>query len=111
MNTRQSFHKAKWLYETLGEGEKMDLVETVRQHGYFKEMREPMMEWMNRWLGDPDTGWKEPELEIFPDSALQVTTTGQVNSSYGSDRVVESVGSSQGQRTARVARPKENRND
>ncbi|MFC2076309.1 acetylxylan esterase [candidate division KSB1 bacterium] len=88
-DTRQSFHKAKWLYETLGQGEKMDLVETNRQHGYFKEMREPMMEWMNRWLGDPDAEWKEPELELFPDSMLHASPTGQVNSSYNSDTVAD----------------------
>jgi dienelactone hydrolase len=88
-DTRTSFHKAEWLYETLGEGEKMSLVETIRQHGYFKEMREPMMEWMNRWLGDPEAGWKEPELEIFPDKELEASPTGQVGTSYGSDTVVD----------------------
>ncbi len=89
VNTCMSFHKAKWLYETLGQGEKMDFVETIREHGYFREMREPMMEWMNRWLGDPQTDWREPELEIFSDEDLQVSPTGQVLTSYHSDRVTD----------------------
>ena len=48
-----------------------------------------MMEWMNRWLGDPQADWREPELEIFSDEDLQVSPTGQVLTSYHSDRVTD----------------------
>lgn len=84
-----SFQKAKWLYTRLGEGEKISVVETVREHGYYREMREPMIQWMNRWLGDPEAGHTQPELEVFSEQDLRVTPTGQVSTSYGSDRVID----------------------
>ena len=89
VDTRMSFHKARWLYETLGHGEKMDFVETIREHGYFREMRQPMVAWMNRWLGDADADAIEPELEIFSDADLQASPTGQILTSYDSDRVID----------------------
>jgi len=84
-----SFQKAKWLYEQFGAGDKISAVETVREHGYWPEMRVPMVEWMNRWLGDPAAGHDHPELETFTVEDLRATPTGQVSTSYGSDRVID----------------------
>ncbi len=89
VNTRMSVHKAEWLYKTLGQAEKIDFVETIREHGYFREMREPMVEWMNRWLGDPDEDAHEPELEPFSDADLQASPTGQVLTSFSGDRLID----------------------
>ncbi len=59
--------------------DKIDLVETVGQHGWHTPLREATVAWMLRWLVGQEREIHEPDnLEVLTEAEIQVTPTGQV---------------------------------
>lgn len=83
IGTRDSFVQAKFLYQTLGQGEKMTYVETEWPHGYFKAMREPMYYWFGKWLYGREDDHLEPELRVEEEKELLCSQTGQILNERG----------------------------
>ncbi len=81
--TRASFVQAKFLYQTLGQGEKMTYVETEWPHGYFKAMRESMYYWFGKWLYGREDDHLEPELRVEEEKDLLCSQTGQILNERG----------------------------
>jgi len=78
LGTRVAYYEAKTLYERLGYGDRIQLLEVDAPHGYFKEMREPMYFWMDKWLKGVEKEEKEPEIHPIDARDLICTKTGQV---------------------------------
>ena len=83
IGTRASFFQAKFLYETLGHGDKMTYVETEWPHGYFKAMREPMYYWFGKWLYNREDDYQEAELHLEEEKDLLCSQTGQILNERG----------------------------
>jgi len=81
--TRASFFQARFLYETLGEGERMSYLETEWPHGYFRAMREPMYEWFGKWLYQRENDYLEPEVSLENEEDLLCSESGQILNEKG----------------------------
>ncbi|NIA30623.1 MAG: alpha/beta fold hydrolase [Actinobacteria bacterium] len=85
--TLQAFSELQLMYADFGAIEKVALAQADDQHGFSLPRRERVYAWMLRWLGNPYTNWREPEITIEPDSVLYCTKTGQVATSLGGETV------------------------
>ncbi|MFC1563099.1 alpha/beta fold hydrolase [candidate division KSB1 bacterium] len=81
--TRVSFVQAQFLYETLGNKERMSFVETEWPHGYFNAMREPMYYWFGRWFYNRKDDHEEPELQLEEEKDLLCSKSGQILNERG----------------------------
>ena len=57
LRARKAYLRLKEIYKTLGFEDRVALVEVYSGHGYYKEMREAMYSWFDKWL----KGIKTPE--------------------------------------------------
>jgi dienelactone hydrolase len=73
-----TYREATQIYNIMGHGERVGLVEFNIKHGYPKQMREAIARWMCRWLLNKDEQIVEPMFEIVKDADLQCTRSGQV---------------------------------
>ena len=85
--TLKAFSELQLMYADFGAMEKVALAQADDQHGFSLPRRERVYAWMLRWLGNPRTNWREPEITIEPDSVLFCTKTGQVATSLGGETV------------------------
>jgi len=83
VGTRETYRELKGMYRILGAEEKLNMTESPGTHGFQKEVREPMYEWMNRWFGKAEEGSKEPQITVEPDENLHCTETGLIATSLG----------------------------
>lgn len=75
---RETFAEARRVYASLGEEQKIAMVEGDDGHGYSRPRRLAAYDWFSRWLkGEPDTA---AEVDVQPESeqALNCTESGQV---------------------------------
>jgi alpha-beta hydrolase superfamily lysophospholipase len=84
---RSTFGEAKRVYELLGAGEKLNMVEADDGHGYSKPRRLASYRWFSRWLKGVDDEAPEPEVTIATPEELYCTETGQVATSVGGETV------------------------
>jgi cephalosporin-C deacetylase-like acetyl esterase len=88
--TRQTYQEARQLYERLGIGERIKMVEFQHRHMYSQPLREATAAWFDRWLkGSEGEEVHEPAITTEPDAVLQCTPTGQVQTSMGGKRVYD----------------------
>ena len=78
IGTRIAYYEAKTLYERLGYGDRIRLLEVDAPHGYYREMREPMYRWMDKWLLGIERESREPEIQLPDERIVCCTKTGQV---------------------------------
>jgi len=64
LRARKAFLKIKEIYRALGFEERVDLVEVYSGHGYYREMREAMYSWFDKWLKGIDVTEKTEEEGI-----------------------------------------------
>lgn len=70
-DTWNTFRQMKRVYGILGFGERVELVETDRPHGYSIQLRQAAIGWMLRWLAGRDEAIVEDEtIEILKDDEL-----------------------------------------
>ena len=83
VGARETYRELKGMYRILGAEEKLNMTESPQGHGFYKEVREPMYAWMNRWLGKKKEGSEEPQITVEPEANLRCTETGLIASSVG----------------------------
>lgn len=84
-----TFREAKRLYTRLGVPERVSLVETDAKHGFSVELREGMVQWMQRWLLGVDAPVEEADFGILSDAAMQCSPEGQVMAMPGARSTVD----------------------
>jgi hypothetical protein len=67
----------------------VDIAENNAGHGYPKQQREAMVNWMRRWLLGKDDHVTEPDFTTYKTAELQVTRTGQVLEDFKGKSVVD----------------------
>jgi len=84
---RETFAESQRIYDSIGAGEKVAMVEADDGHGYSKPRREAAYGWFGRWLKGTADDSAEPELKIDMEEDLRATATGQVATSLNSETV------------------------
>jgi cephalosporin-C deacetylase-like acetyl esterase len=84
---RATFSEAQKVYDSLGQAEKIKMVEADDGHGYTLPRRLAAYAWFSQWLkGTPDDGI-EPQFPLATEAELQCTPTGQLATSLGGETV------------------------
>ena len=84
---RATYRESKRIYDLLGAGDKLRMVEADDGHGFTKPRRVAAYGWFSEWLrGTPDSE-PEPEIKIASEDELYCTPTGQVATSLGGETV------------------------
>ncbi len=81
--TKEIYEELKKVYETLGEGNKVNLFASPLPHDLDYFNRQAAYAWFNRWLGKEGLATAEAEFESSPAEALNCTSTGQVLTALG----------------------------
>ncbi|MFN7925659.1 MAG: acetylxylan esterase [Bryobacteraceae bacterium] len=84
---RATFREAANLWEVGGTREKFDMFEFDDKHGWSKPRREATYRWYSRWLLGRDEDGAEAESTVEAAPSLNVTGTGQLMTSGGSETV------------------------
>ena len=85
-STIAAVQKASFAWQGHDQLERIDLLSTDAPHGWSQELREGCAQWMVRWLQGREVDVVEPQLRVFTDAQLQVTSTGQVRSAFEDER-------------------------
>jgi cephalosporin-C deacetylase-like acetyl esterase len=85
---RETFHKAKEIYETLGCSANIRMIEADGVHGSTKINREEMYRFFQKELDLPGD-YNDLEVDYFREEELIVTQTGQVATSYNSKTIYD----------------------
>ncbi|HLA39477.1 MAG TPA: acetylxylan esterase, partial [Candidatus Glassbacteria bacterium] len=91
IGTRNTYAEARRLYEILGAGDNLELVEADHGHGYFIEQREAFYTFLGKHFLGLDKSLKEPELRLETERDLLASPTGQVATSYADAQSVYSL--------------------
>ena len=75
------------MFEAAGARDKVDFFEYDDTHGWSKPRREATYRWFEKWLNGRDDEGIEPEIEVEPAPTLNVTATGQLATSGGTETV------------------------
>ena len=86
---KENYDELVRVYGIAGAKEKVGIFEGNLPHELDFFARRAMYGWFNRWLGKSEAGVEEEEFDASPESALDVTTTGQVLTSLGGKSVVQ----------------------
>ena len=85
--SRETFAEAQHVFDSIGQGSKLEAVETDDLHGYFHPHRMAAYDWLSRRLrGASDTTPEAPVTLESPET-LDCTDTGQVATSLGGETV------------------------
>jgi len=87
--TRETFAELKGLYERMGASSRVDMVAFDHQHMYSQPLREATTKWFDRWLKGVERETPEAPANLETEEALWCTTTGQVVSSVGGQRLFD----------------------
>jgi len=87
--TRETFQEVQALYTRLGVGERVKMVEFDHRHMYSQPLREATTAWFDRWLKGIENEVHEPPIQVEPESELQCTATGLIQTSLGGKRVFD----------------------
>ncbi len=80
---RETFHKAKEIFKTLGYADNIHMIEADGVHGSKKDNREGMYSFFQKELDLPGSN-KDLKVNYFREEELIVTPTGQTSTSYNS---------------------------
>jgi cephalosporin-C deacetylase-like acetyl esterase len=84
---RETFAEARRVYDSLGAGDKISMVEADDGHGYSLPRRLAAYQWFAKWLKGVDDDGKEPSIQLASEWELQCTRTGQVATDLGGETV------------------------
>lgn len=77
----QAYHEAKQGYTILGAPERIQLFTVDDGHGISQPKREAAVRWFRKWLYQDDKPVQEVTIATLPATALNCTTTGELNNS------------------------------
>jgi len=95
--TRSTFREARRIYGILGAEEQIQLFEADDGHGYTKPRREAAYRWFGRHFLDLSGPVEERQMIPELDNILQVTSTGQVVTTYPGAESMSSLNASSAQ--------------
>ena len=84
---RETFAEARRIYDNIGAGDRIAMVEADDGHGYTKPRRLGAYQWFGKWLKGAEDNAPEPDNQIHPEEELWATGTGQVATSLGGETV------------------------
>lgn len=84
---RATYAEARRIYEALDAPDRIDFFEYDDPHGWSQPRREATYRWMQRWLNDTVEEGIEGVFDTEPESALNVTPTGQLATSFQGETV------------------------
>jgi cephalosporin-C deacetylase-like acetyl esterase len=84
---RETYREAKRIYDLLGAGDKLAMVEADDGHGFTKPRRLAAYDWFGQWLRGAHDSAAEPTVQIASEEELYCTPTGQVGTSLGGETV------------------------
>lgn len=87
--TREAFIEIKKFYSALNEPGQVKLFSWADGHGISKPKREVAVEWFRRWFYNDSSEIQEGEIPVLPEEQLQVTETGQINSSFENEYTIQ----------------------
>src|SRR5699024_6985063 len=87
--TKQTYREMKHVYSALEQPEKVRLFSWSDGHGISKPKREAAVEWFRRWFYQDSSKVEEGKLAVLSEEQLQVTETGQVNSSFENEYTIQ----------------------
>ncbi len=85
---RETFHKAKEIFSTMGHAENIRMIEADGVHGSKKDNREGMYNFFQKELNLPGDN-NDLEVDYFREEELIVTSTGQTSTSYNSKTIYD----------------------
>jgi cephalosporin-C deacetylase-like acetyl esterase len=85
---RETFAETRRIYDSMGAGDRMAMVEADDGHGYSKPRRAGAYAWFGKWLKGAEDKSPEPEAEIQREEDLWATSSGQVSTSLGGETVL-----------------------
>jgi dienelactone hydrolase len=85
---RETYRESKRIYDLLGAGDKLAMVEADDGHGFTKPRRLAAYDWFGQWLRGARDAEAEPTVQIASEEELYCTPTGQVGTSLGGETVV-----------------------
>lgn len=84
---RATYSEVKRVFGVLDAEARAGYFEYDDEHGWHKPRREATYRWLTKWLQGRDDDGAEPEIQTEPEKNLNVTKTGQVQSSLGGETV------------------------
>jgi len=84
---RATFREAAGVFELAGARDKIDFFEYDDNHGWSKPRREATYRWFEKHLNNRDDEGQEPEFSVERAPSLNVTETGQLATSGGTETV------------------------
>jgi len=84
--TRTAAKEAGVVYRVFGQPERTGLFAYDDEHGFSQPRRQAAVHWMRRWLMDDDQPVAEPPLQLSTDAELQVTSSGQVMTTFNDEQ-------------------------
>ncbi len=89
VGVESAFREMKKFYSTLNKPEQAKLFSWTDGHGVSRPKREAAVEWFRRWFYNDSSGVEEGDLPVLTEEELQVTKTGQVNSSFPNEYTIQ----------------------
>ncbi len=84
--SRETFKEVSGIYKVYGEEDNFSMDESDERHTYTKKNREAINAFFQKHLNNPGNP-KEEKIDTLSNDDLQVTTTGQVSTSFGGETV------------------------
>jgi cephalosporin-C deacetylase-like acetyl esterase len=84
---RETYRESKRIYDLIGAGDKLAMVEADDGHGFTKPRRVAAYDWFSQWFRGARDSEAEPEVKIASEEELYCTPTGQVATSLGGETV------------------------
>ncbi len=85
---RETFLEAKKVFDLFGKSENLSIVEADGSHGSVKDNRENLYRFFQKYLNMPGND-NDEKVKYFTEAELNVTTTGQVSTTYQSKTVFD----------------------
>ncbi len=89
VGARNAFEELEKLYSTLADSGQVKLFSRTDGHGISKPKREVAVEWFLRWFYDDTSKVEELEIPVLTEEQLQVTKTGQINSTFKNEYTIQ----------------------
>ncbi|MCX6622894.1 MAG: acetylxylan esterase [Acidobacteria bacterium] len=101
---RATYAEVRAIYQTAGRAEAAGFFEFDDTHGWSLPRREATYRWLERWFHHREDNGAEGDFREEPESALNVTPTGQVATSFGGE-TVRSLNAALAEQLARSRKP------
>jgi cephalosporin-C deacetylase-like acetyl esterase len=88
---RATYAQARRIFSILGAADHLGFFEYNDTHGWSLPRREAVYRWFSRWFLGRDEDGKEGELKLDSPKDLQVTRTGQVQTSFPDAKTIQSL--------------------